>query len=149
MMAVDDPTIPTAAPEPWPEPRRSRRRRQRPHWQPSNRVIFYTLIAFCVLTLGLIQVVSSTLSGKIDDGQAASNAGRAALCQELYDIGEDVHAIPACTQPAVAPLIDTGHPPTAGANSPGQIRNVALLCSILQRLDQPDPLCAQVTTTTH
>jgi hypothetical protein len=111
---------------------------------PSNWVIVYLLIVVALLLGGLLV----SLSGKQDDGRAAGDQGRAVNCQIAYDLGENIDNFPACNQPGVRPLIDTTHPPTAGASSPGQQRNLALLCHTLAALNQPDDTCRGVGTTT-
>jgi hypothetical protein len=126
---------------------RSERRAAR--WMPSNRVLFWTLIANAILVLGLVQILNTKVDTNQAQTQSAGDSGRAALCQVLIDLGDDITNVSACQLPGVKAQLDTSHPPTAGANSPGQVANRRLLCDVLAHLDEHPSECSSIPSSTR
>lgn len=65
---------------------------------------------------------------------------RAANCQILIDLG-DTAPPAACREPEVVRYYDINKAPTAGTNSPAQVKNRALLCLDLRLRGQEPPNC--------
>ncbi len=110
-------------------------------------VLFVVLLLVALLLLDTRAEVSTVQANQAEiqtnqaEGKERGYVNRAQDCRILVALGVDLAEGDDCLIPEVVRHFDPDLPPVTGANSKGQLRNLALLCRILADQGQTDPAC--------